>query len=166
RLRGAKHMWQELERRAEAVVGVLVDEAAERSEEASRLRACVVEDAGRAPAVRAAHDRGMAMLLLDPCKLTGGEIERALPGDRHEALAPAAFAALRPARQIAFAHHRPGDAVWRMHGVRGRLEQRRWVGIARERLDADETPVADLGLEGAPMRVMRNKLTGHDRQLV
>ncbi len=49
RLRRAEHMRQELERRAEAVVGVLVDEAAERRQEAARLRARFVEDAGRSP---------------------------------------------------------------------------------------------------------------------
>src|SRR5262249_16867980 len=65
-----------------------------------------------------------------------------------------------PARQIALAHHRRGDAVWRMHGLRDRLDQWRWVGIARERLDADDASVADLGLEGPPIRGLGDKTAG------
>jgi hypothetical protein len=72
-------MRQKLERRAEAVVGVLVDEAAERRQESARLHARFVKDAGRSPAVGAAHDRGCAVLTPDTEKLGRGEIERALP---------------------------------------------------------------------------------------
>src|SRR5262249_38121617 len=92
RLRRAEHVRQELERRPEAVVGVLIDKAAERSEEAARLRARLVEDAGRPPALRAAHDRTVAGLALDAPQLAGNEVERALPRHRHEALTPAPFA--------------------------------------------------------------------------
>src|SRR5262249_13731310 len=144
-------MREKLQRCAEAVVGVLVDEATEGCEEAPRLRARVMEDASRAPARRAAHDGGVPVFALDPRKLTGDEVKRTFPGDRHEALAPAAFAALGPARQITFADHRSCDARRRMHRLRDRLEQRRWIGIARERLDADDVAVADFGLEGAPV---------------
>src|SRR5262245_58363779 len=159
-------MGQELERRAEAVVGILVDEAAERREEAPCLRARIMEDASRAPARRAAHDRGVTVLALDARKLTGDEVERMLPGDRHEALAPSALAALRPTHQIAFAHHRACNASRRMHRLRDRFDQRRWIGIARKRLDADDAPVTNLGVEGAPVRVLRDKSAGHDRQLM
>ena len=103
-------MRQELERRTETVVGILIDEAAERRQEAARLRACLVKDAGRAPAIRAAHDRGRAVLAPDTKELGRREIERALPRHRHEALAAAAGAAFRSARQIALAHHRAHDA--------------------------------------------------------
>src|SRR5215831_21155488 len=115
-------MRQEFERRAEAIVGVLVDEAAERRQEAARLCARVVKDAGRAPAIGAAHDRGRAVFLLHTKKLGSSKIERALPRYRYEALAAAAGAALGPARQVAFAHHRAHDASLRIHRFGQRLD--------------------------------------------
>jgi hypothetical protein len=154
-------MRQEFERCAEAVVGVLVDEAAECREEAPRLRARVMEDAGRPPARRAAHDGGVPVLTLDAPKLTGDEIERTLPADWHETLAATAFARAPSAGEKALAHHRRGDAVRRMHSLRDRLDQRRRIGVTLEWPDADDAPVADLGVEGAPVRMMRDKSTGH-----
>ena len=101
------------------------------------------------------------MLTLDACKLTGDEVERALPADRNETLAAATFTRARSAGEKAFAHYRRGDAVGRMHGLRDRLDQRRRIGVACERLDADDTPVADLGVERAPMRVMLDQSARH-----
>ena len=60
RLRAPQHMGQDDERRAEAVVGGLIDEAAEAREEAVQLRPRMMENPGRGPALRAAHDRGGA----------------------------------------------------------------------------------------------------------
>src|SRR5262249_17250687 len=157
----AEHMRQELERSAEAVVRILVDEAAECRQEAPHLRARIVEHAGRAPALRAAHDRSVAVVALDARELAGDEIERALPRYRHEALAAAGVGAARPVLEIAFAHHRAGDAGRRIDRRRHRLDQRRWIGIAWERLDADEAAVLDLGEERAPVRMMRDKPSGH-----
>src|SRR5262249_2905347 len=128
-------------------------------------RARVVEDAGRAPALRAAHDRSVTVLALDAGKLTGDEIERALPWDGHKAFPPAALAPSRPAREVALPHHRLRDPIRRGHRRRHRLEQRGRIGIAGKRLEPDEAPVLDFGEERAPVRMMRDEFGGHGDHL-
>src|SRR5215472_14478026 len=108
-------MGQEGERRPEAVVGGLIDEAPEGGEEAPHLPARLMENAGRAPALGAAHDAIMAELAAHPLKLGGDQIERAVPGDRHEGFAPAALATAATAGVETFPHHRLSDAVRRVY---------------------------------------------------
>src|SRR5262249_17710715 len=117
--------------------------------------------AGRPPAIGAAHDRGRAVFLLHTKKLGSSKIERVLPRYRHEALAAAAGAALGPARQVAFAHHRAHDASLRIHRFGQRLDQRRRIGITLERSHANHASVVDLRLECAEVRVMLDILNCH-----
>ena len=55
--------------------------------------------------------------------------------------APTLTTTANAASEPAFAHHRRRDAHRRMHGRRNGLDQRRWVGVAPERLDADDPEV-------------------------
>src|SRR5580700_6503975 len=91
-LRIAQDVRQKNQRGAKTVVGDLVDEAAEDSHEAADLVARGVENSRRSPALRAGHDRVVAVVALDAQKLAGDEIERTLPRHRHERLAAAALA--------------------------------------------------------------------------
>ena len=94
-------------------------------------------------------------------KLAGHYLQRLFPVDGHERLAAAALAARTPVLQPTRSYHRASDAKGRMHRVRDRLDQRRGVGIKVERDGADHIAVLDDGVEGAPMRMMRNKLAVH-----
>ncbi len=116
-------MGQEGERRPEAVVRGLVGKAAEGGEKAADLPARIVEDAGRAPALRAAHDGIVTVSAPHPVKLVGDEIKRALPRHRHEGLASAAGAAAGTVREVTLPHHRLRNAARRMHRRRHRFEQ-------------------------------------------
>src|SRR5271169_842333 len=98
-------MRQESERRSEAVIGGLIDESPEGREEAADLGTGVMKDAGRTPALRAAHDRVMTVIARCAIEFAGDEIERALPRYRHEALASAPFTAAMI--EPSFPHHRP-----------------------------------------------------------
>jgi hypothetical protein len=68
-----------------------------------------MEDASRSPALRAAHDRVMAVVPFDSIQFAGNQIERPLPRHRHEAFAAAAFATAWTAGEPAFTHHRLSD---------------------------------------------------------
>ena len=115
RLRAADDVRQERQRRAEAVVHHLIDVAAGRREEAVQLRARLVEDAGRRPALRAAHDGGVAVLAAHALDLARDQVERLVPRHRHERLAAAARAVAGTVLEPALAHHRLRDARLRMH---------------------------------------------------
>ena len=94
RLRAAEHVRQEHQRGAETVIRGLVDEAAEDGHEAAQLPARLVKNSRRAPALRAGHDRVVAVIALDAREFAGDEVERALPRHRHERFAAAALAAV------------------------------------------------------------------------
>ena len=157
RLRGAEHVRQERERGAKAVVG-RPDRRNRRTLPGSGAHcdARIVEDAGRSPALRAAHDRAVAVRVTpDAEKLGRDQIERALPRYRHEALAPAGFAAAWARSQAS--PPAPSAAqmrIWRMHRRGHRLRAAATDRIARERPDADHAPVVDFGQECTPMRVI------------
>src|SRR5829696_4905388 len=157
RLRGAENMRQECERGAEAVVRRLIDEAAESTEKAADLPAGLVENPRRAPALRAAHDRAVAVIASDSIKLTRNEVEHARPVDRHERFATAARAVSGPLREPTFADHGLSDASLGMDGVRNGVEQRRWIGIVLKRCDADDVSVSHLRLKGAEVRMVANE---------
>ena len=88
-------MRQERQRGAEAVVHHLIDEAAGGREETVKLHPRLVKDSGRRPALRAAHDGGVAVLAAHPLDLARDQIERLVPRHRHERLAAAALAVAR-----------------------------------------------------------------------
>ena len=71
RLRAADDVRQKRQRGAEAVIGSLVDEAAERRHEAAQLRTRLMENSGRAPALRARHDGIVTVIALDARKFAG-----------------------------------------------------------------------------------------------
>jgi hypothetical protein len=156
RLRRAENIGEEGQRRAEAVIARLVDKTAAGGEKAPQLAARLVKDAGRRPALRAAHDCRRPVFASHPRQLPGHEIERALPADCHKRLAPAADAAVGPVFEPPGAHQRGGDAGRRMDRVWECGDQRRRVGIEGERDGADDTTVGD-GVEGAPMRMLRHE---------
>ena len=83
-LRVAEDMGQEHQSSAEAIVGNLVDVAAEYPHEAAQLPARLVENPGRTPALRASHDRGVAVVALHARKFAGNEIEGALQRHRNK----------------------------------------------------------------------------------
>ena len=115
-----QHVRQERKRGAEAVVGGLIDKTAGGTQKAMELAARGMENASRAPALRAAHDGSIAVLRLHPRNFRRDERERSIPRDRHEALAAAASAAAWTAPT--FAHHRCRDTHRRMHARRYRVD--------------------------------------------
>src|SRR4029079_8982122 len=98
-------MRQERKRRAEAVVHHLINVAAGGREKAMQLRPRFMEQPGRRPALRAAHDRRVAVLAADTFDLARNEIERLVPRHRHEGLAAAAFTVTAAMFQPPLAHH-------------------------------------------------------------
>ena len=72
-------MRQEGQRGAEAVIARLVHEAAAGAQEAVNLPARRVKDPGRTPALRTAHDGGVAVARLHTRDLAGNESERVIP---------------------------------------------------------------------------------------
>ena len=136
----ADDMRQEGQRRPEAVIHHLIDEAARGREKATDLPARIVEQPGRRPALRAAHDRRIAMIAADPLELARNQIERLVPRHRHERLAAASFAVAAAMFQPAFAHHRLRDPRFRMHRLRNGVDQMRRIGIFLERPHADNPP--------------------------
>jgi hypothetical protein len=98
--------------RSTQAVGILVPHiAADRVQEAMDLALRVMEAAGARPAVGAAEDRAVGVLVLDPLELIGDEIERLVPLDLDEGLLAALFgigagALLQPA----LAHRRAPHA--------------------------------------------------------
>src|SRR4029077_17763265 len=156
-------MRQEHQRGAETIVGDLVDETAEDSHEAAQLAARLVENPRRTPALRAGHDRVMAVIAFDTGKLAGDEIESALPRYRHERLAAAALAVAGAGAgfEPALAHKRLRDPRFRMHRRGDCLDQGRRIGIALERPHADDAAIFHLGEKSAPMGMIADEL-GHD----
>ena len=75
-----------------------------------QLHPRLVEDAGRRPALRAAHDGLRAVLAAHPRDLARDQIERLVPRHRHERLAAAALAVAGAVLEPALAHHRLSDA--------------------------------------------------------
>ncbi len=103
-------MRQEDQRAAEAVIADLIDEAAEDSHEAAQLRTRLVKQSRRTPALRTRHDRAVAVIALHARKLAGNEVERTIPGHRHERLAATALTMTRSIFKPALAHKRPRHA--------------------------------------------------------
>src|SRR6202140_3582707 len=134
-------MRQKNQRGAKTVVGDLVDEAAEDSHEAADLVSRGVENSRRRPALRARHDRVVAVIALYSRELGGNEIERAFPRHRHERLAAAAPALSGAGFEPALAHKRLRDTRLRMHRSGDRLDQGRRIGITLERPDADDAAI-------------------------
>ena len=138
-------------------VAVAVDgrgEAAEEVEKTMELGRRVVEASGAGPAVTPGKDRRVAEVALDALEFGGDEIERALPGDRHERLGTAAATA-GTALEIAGAHHRLGDARLVVDRAGKRGHDRRGMGIRGERLDVDKPAVFDDRAQRPPMRRTR-----------
>ena len=159
-LRAAEDVRQKRQRRAEAVIGSLVDEAAERCHEAAQLRTRLMENSGRAPALRAGHDGAVAVIALDARKLAGDQIQCTVPRHRDERLAAAALAVPAAVLEPAFARHRLRDASLRMHRRRYRLDHGRGIGVVFEGPHADDAAVLHLGEKSAPMGMVANEL-GH-----
>src|SRR5205085_8865674 len=132
----------------------LVHKSAERTQKTPRLRAGIVEEARRSPALRAAHDGVVAVFLFDARELAGHQIKRAIPRNRNEGLASALFIPAAPSSKPAFADHRLCDACRRIDRGRHGLDQARGIRIALERLDANEAPVLHFRMEGAEVRMM------------
>src|ERR1700734_2369204 len=139
-LRVAQHVRQEHQRGAETVVGNLIDKAAEDAQEAPQLPARLMENPRRAPALRAGHDRVMAVIALDAQKLASDQIERALPRHRHEPLAAAALALPGAGFKPTLAHKWLRDTGFRMHRGGNSLDQGRRIGLALEWPHADDAP--------------------------
>ena len=97
----------------------------------------VVEAAGAGPAIGAAEHRARPVPVIDAAQLAGEQVERLVPGDRHELVAAAAFVGARAALEPAAADHRPGDARPVRHRGRDVAEKNRGGGIARMRHDLD-----------------------------
>ena len=125
-----------------------------------QLHPRLVEDAGRRPALRAAHDGLRPMLAPDAGDLAGDQIERLVPRHRNERLAAAALARpgpclSQPSRTIGCAMRDVG-----MHARRDGVDQVRRIGVALERAHADHAAALDLGEERAPVRMIADELHG------
>ena len=126
--------------------------AADAVEEAVKLALGVMEAPGAGPAVAAGVDRRIAMGAAHAAQLAGGEVERPLPADGDEGLAPAPRAvAAGAALQPPLAHRRLADAHRIVERARHGAAQPGRIGIARGRMHGDNPAVGDLGLVGAPV---------------
>ncbi len=94
---------------AEAVAVHVPHVAAEAVQEPVHLALRVVEPARAGPAVRAAVHRFRPVIAVDPAQLPGQQVQRHVPGHRHERPV-AAPRSTRAVVQPALAHVRHGDA--------------------------------------------------------
>ncbi len=152
-------MRQERQCRAEAVVHRLVDIAAAGREKAMQLRPRLMENSGGRPALRAAHDRRIAMYTAHALDLASDQIERLVPRHRHERFAAAAGTGA--ALQVALPHHRLCNPRRRIHRGRNGGDQVGRIGIVLERANAHHTALLHLRKERAPMRVIADELHRH-----
>ncbi len=106
RLEGADHPRQDVLRRAEAVIGDLVDAAAAEEQKPPQQAAGMMDAACRRPAIGAAENRGMTECFAHARKLGGDGGEGFLPGYLAETVGAGALLSLAPA----FADGGPRDA--------------------------------------------------------
>src|SRR3546814_7789798 len=92
---GAQHIGQDRHAGAVAVVLHLLGAAAEAMQEAVQQGARVMHPPRARPAVGAAEDRRVAVLVPDAAQLAGHQVERLVPGDRDEGFGAAAAAVAR-----------------------------------------------------------------------
>ena len=90
----------------------------------------VVEAAGARPAIGAAEHRARAVVLAHAAEFGAEQVERRVPGHRHELVAAAAIVRTRSVLQPAAADHRLRDARPMSQGAGEILDDAVWIGIA------------------------------------
>src|SRR5262249_37787394 len=113
-----------------------------------------MEAAGARPAVGAAEDGAGAVGVAHATQLGAEQVERLVPGQRHELVAAAAAVGPGPAVEPAAADHRLRDAGTMTQGAGEILDDAVGIGIFRMRADF-EPALRPARREHPPMRRMR-----------